>query len=88
MKKNHRRIENIHLEHQERPLGKILLIKPQEVVGKPVIGKFFDQAVSLNVNGKQMNEFSLNEIKSCKRCGHKFHLGNKYCGNCGLKRLL
>ena len=36
----------------------------------------------------KMKEFHSNDINDCKRCGQKFNFGNKYCGNCGMKRVL
>ena len=85
------RVGRVDLNLNERHLGKILLIKGKDIIKKEtpmIVKQILEHPTSLNLNAKKLSEFSLNEMKSCQRCRFRFNLGNKYCGNCGLKRVL
>lgn len=76
------------LENLNENLDKILLINTKKLVSlnqhpkKEEKNRYFS-----TINNKNCVEFDFT-LKNCKRCGHKYNTGNRYCGNCGLKRAL
>ncbi len=69
------------------------MVKGKDIIQKEhsfLVKRLLEHQNNLNLNIKK-NEFTNGfEAKTCncKRCGHRFNMGNKYCGNCGLKRAL